>query len=176
MAGGIAGTHSAAGRDGPGCASPRRDRRVVPHQQRDACLWLAVEGNVDRVQPRVLELHLLEVDDEIARAEVHVFRQRHLDGDRREVDHNRVSIRIDKVQLQLVFALVIARKCHPQCDRALRMHRGKLLGVNRVEGPQQVELAVVIRRRIAQNRHLNVHPQTMKPRISRRCTKFFCSI
>ncbi len=75
--------------------------------------------------------------------------------------------RIHEVDLQLVFAFVRARKGHPQRDRALRMNRRELLRVDRVECPQQVELAVVIRRRVAQNRHLNIHPAMIKTRAPR---------
>jgi hypothetical protein len=38
------------------------------------------------------------------------------------------------------------------------MYGRELLGIDRIEGPQQIQLAVVIRRRVAQNCHLNVHP------------------
>ena len=110
---------------------------------------------------------MLDIDDEVAGAKVHVIRQRHLDGDRRKLGHNRVSVRIHKVQLQVVFALVAAGKGDPQGDGALRMDRWQLLGVDGVECPQQVQLAIVIRRRVAQHCHLNVHPATMKTQVPR---------
>ena len=37
------------------------------------------------------------------------------------------------------------------------MHRGQLLGHNRVEGPQQIQLPAVIGRGVAQDGNLNVH-------------------
>jgi hypothetical protein len=50
------------------------------------------------------------------------------------------------------------------------MYGRELLGVNRVERAEQIQFAVGIGRRVAQNRHLNVHPGTMKTRIPRICT------
>ena len=53
--------------------------------------------------------------------------------------------------------------------------RGRdLLGDNGIESAQQVELAVVIGRRVAKHRHLNVHTQ-IKTRITRIGTNFFLS-
>ena len=45
-----------------------------------------------------------------------------------------------------------------QRDGTLRMHRRQLLRVDCVEGAQQIQLTVVVRCRIAQDRHLNIHP------------------
>jgi hypothetical protein len=47
------------------------------------------------------------------------------------------------------------------------MYGRELLRVNRVEGPQQIQLAIVIRCCVAQNCHLNVHPAAMKAQIPR---------
>jgi hypothetical protein len=33
----------------------------------------------------------------------------------------------------------------------------KLLGVDGIKGPEQVQFAIVIRRRVAKDRHLNIH-------------------
>jgi hypothetical protein len=45
--------------------------------------------------------------------------------------------------------------------------RGKLLGVNGVERPQQVQLAIVIGRSVAKDGHLNIHPPPIKPQMAR---------
>jgi hypothetical protein len=42
-----------------------------------------------------------------------------------------------------------------------------LLRVNRVKSAQQIQLAIVIRCRVAQNCYLNVHPATIKTHIPR---------
>src|ERR1051326_3787156 len=42
-------------------------------------------------------------------------------------------------------------------DRALRMNGGQLLSVNGVKCAEQIELAVIVRCRVTQNRHLNIH-------------------
>src|ERR1017187_8565571 len=55
------------------------------------------------------------------------------------------------------------------------MHGGELRRINRVERTEQVELAVVVRRGVAENGHLNVHGG-IKTRIPPIGTKFFQTI
>jgi PadR family transcriptional regulator PadR len=52
------------------------------------------------------------------------------------------------------------------------MHGGQLRRVNRVERPEEIQFAVIVRRGVAEDGHLNVHAG-IKPRISRIGTKFF---
>jgi hypothetical protein len=56
-----------------------------------------------------------------------------------------------------MFAFITAEEGDAQSDGALGMNRGELLSVDGIESAEQVELAIVIGRRIAQNCHLNVH-------------------
>jgi len=132
-------------------------RRIMFHQQGNAGLWLVVQHDVDRVQARVFELQLLNIDDEIACAEVHIFRQRDIDCDRWEVWHDRAAVSIDKIKAEIVLSLVAAEKGHAQRDGTLRMSGGELLGINRIERAQQVQLAVIVCRGVAQDRYLYVH-------------------
>lgn len=140
-------------------------------QQRNAGLNLIVEQNVHRVKPRLVEFQLLDVQNEIARGEMHFIRQ----GDfHRDVNalHDRLAVRIDEVDFQLALALVAGRERQAQRDGALRMDGGHLAGINRVERAQQIELAVVIGGGVAQDSNLNVHAQ-IKTRISAIGTNFF---
>jgi hypothetical protein len=56
------------------------------------------------------------------------------------------------------------------------MYGRELLRVNCVERPEQIQFAVVIGRRVAQNCHLNVHPGTSKAQIPRIGTNLFCPV
>ena len=80
------------------------------NEQGDARLWLVIQHDVDGVQPRVLELQLLDVDDKIARAEMHIFRQGDIDGDRWEIGHNGAAIGVDEVEAKIMLALIGAEK------------------------------------------------------------------
>ena len=137
-----------------------RPRRVLDHHG-DAGLALAVQQNIDRVKPWSFEFQLLDVHDVIARAEVRIAGQDHFHGNI-DAGHDGPSVGIDKVQAQLVRAFVLVAERHAQRDGALGMHGGQLLGVNGVEGAEQIQLAIVIRGRIAQHRNLNVHPGTIR--------------
>ena len=143
-------------------------------EERDAGLRLAIEGDVNRVEARRFELHLLEIDNEVAGAEVHVVGERDLNRDGREVLHDGAAIGVDEVELEVVFPFVSAGEGDAQGDGALRMHRGELLGVNSIKGSQQIELPVIIGRRIAQHGHLNIHPGCMEARNRVIRTNFFC--
>src|ERR1039458_8209999 len=73
-----------------GGSSRRLRRRVMAHQQRNARLRPTVQGDVNRVKPRIIELQLLQVHNVIARAEMHVLGQRHFHRDGRELDRKSV--------------------------------------------------------------------------------------
>ena len=120
-----------------------------------------------QVEALGLETQLLNIDDEISRAEMHVFWQRNVHRDRREIAHDRGAVGIDEIEVKVVLALVGAEKRDTQRDRALRMNGGKLLRVNRVKGAEEIQLAVVIGRRVAQHCHLNIHPAVIKTGILR---------
>src|SRR5438046_2773541 len=55
--------------------------RIVLHQQRDAALRLVVQRHIDRVKPGILELKLLNVHYEVARAEMRIRGQHDLHRD-----------------------------------------------------------------------------------------------
>ena len=80
--------------------------------------------------------------------------------------HDGTAVGVDEIQLQLALALVAGHEGDAQRDGALRMHGGQLRRVDRVERAEQVQLAVVLGRRVAKNGHLNVHAE-IKTRISR---------
>src|SRR5439155_23105948 len=101
--------------------------RKVFYQQRNTALRLAVERQINRVEPGILELQLLNIHNEVASAEMRVAREHNLDG-KIHARHNRAPIGIHKIQAQLVFALVLMAEGYAQGDGALRMHRRELLG------------------------------------------------
>ena len=134
------------------------------HKQGDAGLGLAVQRDVNGIEARVFELELLEIHDEIARAEVHIFGQGNIDGNGWEIGHDRASIRVHEIEAQVALAFLAVEEGHAQSDRALWVNRWKLLRVDGVESAQQIQFAVVIGRRVAENCHLDVHcvyPQTL---------------
>src|SRR5437867_2175886 len=132
-------------------------------QQGNAGVGVIIEAKVNRVKARIVKLELLNVDDEVAGAEMHVVRQDHVQRDGREVGHDRAAIGIDKVESQLVVALVAAEKGDPQSDGALGMYCRQTRRLNRIESAKQIELAVLLGRGVAQNSHLDIHGLT-KPR------------
>src|SRR6516225_2222242 len=127
------------------------------YQERDAGLRLVVQRQVYRVKAGIFELQLLDVDDEVARAEMQILRQHYFNRYRWEIGHDRTAIGVDKIQAEVVFAFVAAEKGHAQRNGTLRMNGRKLLGVNRIKSPKQVKLAVIIGRRVAEDSHLNIH-------------------
>src|ERR1039458_7584037 len=84
-----------------------------------------------------------------------------------------MAVGIHEVEVEIVFAFVSAGEGHPQRNGALGMYRRELLRINRVKSAQQIQLAIVIRCRVAQNCYLNVHPATIKTHIPRIGTKKF---
>lgn len=115
-----------------------------------------IDGDIDRVLAGLIKLQLLNIDDEIAQQEIRIGWHRHID---RHFDawHHQPSILVDEIHLHLVRALLNPAKREAQRNRTLRVNRGQLTGKNRVERPKQVQLPIVIRRCIAQNRYLNRH-------------------
>src|SRR6185369_16877142 len=93
-------------------------RRIMFYQERNTRLRLIIDSKVDRIESRIVELQLLNVDDEIPRPEMHVFRQGYLDRDRREILHDGAPVRVDEIQVQIVFAFIAAEEGDTQCDRA----------------------------------------------------------
>ncbi len=77
----------------------------------------------------------------------------------RDIDawHDRTPIRIHEIQPQLVSSFIFMTEGHAQRDGALRMDRWQLLGIDGIECPQQIQLAVVISGGIAKYCNLNVH-------------------
>ena len=76
-----------------------------------------------------------------------------------------LAVGVDEIQRELVLALVGGEKCDAERHGALQVHRRHLRRINRVECAQQTQFFIVARRRVAENRRLNVHAE-MKPRIS----------
>jgi hypothetical protein len=140
-------------------------------RKRNARLRFVVEPHVHGIQTRFREFQLLDVHDEIAGDEMHVVRQRHFNRDF-DAGHDGTSVGVDEVKLELARALVAGEKRDAQRDRALRMHGGQLWREDRVERAEQVQFAVVLGRRVAEHRHLNVHGE-IKTGIPENGTNFF---
>ena len=130
-------------------------------EQRDAGLRPFIERNVHRVKARRFEFQLLDVHDEIARAEMGIARQRYLHRNR-DRRHDGPAVGVHEIEPHVVGALVLVAERHAQSDGTLRMNGRQLLGVNRIESPEQTQLPVVVRRRITQDCYLDVHSRTMK--------------
>ena len=143
------------------------------HEQRNARLRFVVQSHVHGIQTGLGEFQLLDVHDEIAREKMHVVGQRDFDRDF-DARHDGAPVGVDEVELELARALVAGEKRDAQRDGALRMDGGELRRVDRVERAEQVELAVVLGRRVAEDGHLDVHGK-IKPRILRIGTNFFSS-
>lgn len=94
------------------------------HEERNARLRLAIDRDVDGIKTGVFEFKLLNVDDEISRAEMHVIGKDDFDGNGREIGHDRMSIGIDKIQAESMFALIGAKKCDAEGNRALGVNSG----------------------------------------------------
>ena len=75
--------------------------------------------------------------------------------------HDRAAIGINKIQPELVLPFILMPERHAQSDGALGMHGWKLRCGNRVERPEEIEFQVLVRRRIAEDCHLNVHERSL---------------
>src|SRR5260370_42360779 len=78
--------------------------------------------------------------------------------------HDRAAIRINKIEAKLVLAFILMTESQAQSDGALGMHGWELRGANRVERTEEIQFEVLIRRRIAEDCHLNVHPRISGPK------------
>ena len=94
------------------------------HEQRYACLRVAIQRNVDRIESRILEFELLNIHDEVSGAEMHVVRKSNFDWNGRKIGHDGMSIGIDEIQAQRMFALVAAKKGYAEGNGALGMNSG----------------------------------------------------
>ena len=130
------------------------------HQQRNARLRLVIHPNINRVKPGIIKIQLLNVHDEIARAEMQVAGQNDLHGNI-DARHYRAAIGINKIETELVLPFILMPERYAQGDGALWMHRWELRCRNRVERPEQIEFEVLVRRRIAEDCHLNVHERSL---------------
>jgi len=142
--------------------SSRRARFDQFHEQRDAGLRFAVEPDIHGIQSGFGKFQLLDVDDEIAREKVHVLRQPDFHGHGREVRHDGMAVGIDEIEGELALAFVGGKKRDAQRDGALRMDGGKLRCADGVKRAEKVQLFVVVRRRVAEDGHLDVHAK-IKP-------------
>src|SRR5947208_5506310 len=105
--------------------SRRLRRRHVFDEQWNARLGLSVQRDVHGVKARLVEFQLLKVDDEIARAKVHILRQRNLHGNRRKVlRHDRMAVGIHEVEAEVVLAFITAEERDAQGHGALRVGGG----------------------------------------------------
>jgi hypothetical protein len=68
-----------------------------------------------------------------------------------------LPIFIHEIQIQSMPSLLVAVKGDADGHGTLGMLGGHFRRVNGVEGAQQIKFAVIIRRRVAQNRHLDGH-------------------
>src|SRR5437762_4296157 len=117
----------------------------LPYVQRDTRLLATVDGDVNGVLARLFKFQLLDVDEEIARDKIRVGRQRHLDG-HVDAPHHEATVFVHEVHFYSVMTLFDAAEDDAQGDRTLGVYGGQLVGDNRVEGPQQIELSAVIGR------------------------------
>ena len=133
---------------------------LVPHLERNACLLPAVDGDIDRVLAGIVEFELLDVYHEIADQEIQVCRDHDL---HRHVDarHDEPPVFIDEIHFHFVGAFLDLAERDSKRDRALGMYGGKMSGHDRIERAEDIELASVIGRRVAQDSHLNVHDRVI---------------
>ena len=76
--------------------------------------------------------------------------------------HDRAAIRINKIEAKLVLAFILMTESQAQSDGALGVHGWELRGANCVKCPEEIQFEVLIRRRIAEDCHLNVHARTLE--------------
>ena len=76
---------------------------------------------------------------------------------------NRLSIRIDKRNLNGVLPFVPRAKKKPERNRAVRMHRGVLPRTDGVKGSQNTKLTLIITGRICNQSGKNFHPLNSIP-------------
>src|SRR6185436_15444005 len=79
-------------------------RGVMLHHQRNAGELAAIDRDIDRINARMLELQLLKIDDEIARAEMHLTGQNHFQRHWWKIRRNRTAVGVDKIELEVVLA------------------------------------------------------------------------
>jgi hypothetical protein len=147
------------------------------HEQRDAPFLPSIEREIDRVEPFLLKLQLLNVHDEIPGNKNALLGQH--DFDRHiNVGHDRFAIFIHEQELNRVLSFFPFVERHPKGDGTLRVNGRELLRINRVEGAQNIELATVVRGGVAENGNLNVHiidPSTSLKDRDRDSASFFAT-
>jgi hypothetical protein len=122
----------------------------------DAGQGATVHGQVNGVKAGLVELQLLDVDDEIAGHESGVGGEKDLDGNVHG-GHDGLAVLVHEIHGQLVGAFFDAVKGDAEGDGALGVLGGELGGEDGVESAEQVEFAVVIGCRVAENSHLDSH-------------------
>jgi len=135
--------------------SPRPGRKQI-HHQRDAGFLIAIHGDIDGVNARLVEFQLLDADDEIEGGEMNITGQVH---PKRQVNagHDEFSVCIDEADAHLVGARLAAGEGDAQGDGALEVDGGELGRENGIERAEEIQLAVVIGGGITQNGDLDIH-------------------
>ena len=125
-------------------------------RKRNARFMLSVRRNFNGVKSRRFKFQLLNIQNEIARDKSRVARQNDFHRNI-HAGHDRRAVFIYEIDFQRVIALLHFCVGNAERHGTLRMRGGKLLGENRVERAENIQLAVVIGRGIAQNCQLNRH-------------------
>lgn len=127
-----------------------------PDLERNAGLVATIDSDIDRVVTGFGELELLNVDDEIARKKI-PFRREPDIGWKFDAGHDGSSVFIDEIHANAMGSFLNSAEDHTERDGTLGMHRGELLGDDRVEGAEQIEFAAIIGGGIAEHGNLDIH-------------------
>lgn len=136
----------------------RLGRREEPNLEGDAGFVTAIDGKIEGVMAGFLEFELLDIDDEIARKKVSIWREADIGG-QLNAGHDRATILVDEIHSNAVRAFFDTTEDESKGDRALRMDGGQLMGDNRVESAEEIEFARIIRGGITEHGDLNVHSE-----------------
>ena len=149
--------------DRPICQNSRTRRlRLIEHDpQRYAGEHRITRLDIDRVLTRGLKLEPLNVQHEIARDEVVIRGESHLDL-RLKGWHDSVAVIIDERDAELVLAFVFGAKTDTQGQRTLGMHHRHLPRADRVKTAKHAQLSVVVIGRIAKRGYENFHRETKR--------------
>jgi arylsulfatase A-like enzyme len=128
----------------------------VLHHERNADEQPFAEEDVYRVEAGLGELHLLDVDDEVAGDEVGVVGQHDVYRDVHRW-HHVLAVGVHEAEPHRMLTLVLGHEGDAQRDGALGMHGGQLRRHDGIERTQQVEFPAVIRRRVTEDSHLSIH-------------------
>ena len=131
--------------------------------QRQRAQVVTVDQQLERVVPRRVEPHAVHLQDDRRRAHRHP-RERREPGRELALQgrHHVLAVGVEQLQLQAVVARLGRVRLHPQDEHHRRIGERKARRVDRVELPEDVELALTRHvRRIAEDREVDLHSQTI---------------